>query len=70
MIITEPICFKCRHFNIDKSVCKAFPKEIPFEILNGENNHSKPLANQDNDIVFEKVEKKEGDQPPMGNTEK
>jgi hypothetical protein len=56
MIFLEPICFNCTHFNIETSTCKAFTKEIPFEILNGENNHSKPLPEQENDIVFEPVD--------------
>lgn len=53
MIILEPICFKCKHFDIAKSTCKAFPVEIPDEILSGENDHSEPLPEQGNDIVFE-----------------
>jgi hypothetical protein len=70
MIFTKPICFNCKHFDFDKSNCTAFPKEIPFEILNGENNHSNPLPDQNNNIVFEKIQKtKGGDQPPMGSTE-
>jgi hypothetical protein len=54
MTILEPICFICKHFNIEKSTCPAFPgKEIPDEIIEGSNKHSKPLADQENDIVFE-----------------
>tara|TARA_B100000745_G_C19803992_1_gene264650 strand:+ start:167 stop:310 length:144 start_codon:yes stop_codon:yes gene_type:complete len=30
----------------------AFPNGIPEEILDGSNDHTKPLPNQDNDIVF------------------
>lgn len=53
MIILEPICFRCKHFDIEKSTCKAFEEEIPDEILSGENDHSEPLEDQENDIVFE-----------------
>ena len=53
-VITEPICFSCNRYNIDNAVCDAFPIEIPDEIYIGDNNHSKPLPDQGNDIVFEK----------------
>jgi len=48
----QPVCNSCRHHETGIR-CKAF-KEIPDEILLGENNHSKPLKDQGNDIVFEK----------------
>jgi len=58
MILTEqPICFKCKHFDINTSTCEAFKGDIPDEILEGDNDHSKPLPNQGNDIVFEPLEK-------------
>lgn len=57
MIIEQPICFQCKHFDIETSTCAAFPREIPEEILVGENNHRKPLPGQGNDIVFEPTEK-------------
>lgn len=53
MIFLEPICFRCIHFDIETSTCKAFTNQIPDEILNGNNNHSRPLPDQGNDIVFE-----------------
>ena len=56
MILTEPICFKCKHLDINSSTCKAFTGDIPDEILHGENPHTKPLPDQDNDIVFEPAE--------------
>lgn len=31
------------------------PKGIPDEIIFGENDHSKPLENQSNDIIFEEL---------------
>jgi hypothetical protein len=48
------ICFKCKHFKRFEGGCKAFPDGIPEEITIGDNNHSKPLHGQKNDIVFEK----------------
>jgi hypothetical protein len=53
MTITEPICMNCKHYDWDRNLCVAFPKGVPDEILEGENDHSKPLPEQDNDIVFE-----------------
>jgi hypothetical protein len=49
---TQIICFKCKHFNEFEGGCTAFD-EIPEEILSGENDHSSPLPDQSNDIVFE-----------------
>ena len=51
------ICNKCKHhfWNVDTSSCAAFDN-IPNEILDGDNDHSKPLPGQKNDIVFEPEE--------------
>lgn len=51
------VCFKCKHFDSITGSCKAFPKDIPYEITSGMNDHSKPLKGQKNDIVFEPLEK-------------
>lgn len=57
MILTEePICYKCKHFDENTSTCKAFKGDIPDEILEGDNDHSKPLPDQENEIVFEPIE--------------
>ena len=56
MTIVEPICFKCKHYNIDKGICSAFKKEIPDEIYIGDNDHSKPLPEQENNIIFEPID--------------
>ncbi len=55
-MIEEPICFSCKHFNLETSTCRAFPIQIPEDILLGENDHSKPLKGQGNKIVFEQIE--------------
>lgn len=50
------ICIKCKNYNVITNICKAFNEEIPYEIYVGLNDHSAPLPNQDNDIVFEPLE--------------
>lgn len=52
---TQPICNRCKHDNGD-GTCKAFPDEIPGEILNGESNHEKPFYGQKNNITFTEKE--------------
>jgi hypothetical protein len=46
------ICDICKYIIIRRYTCEAFPRGIPEEILNGKNNHSKILSEQENDIVF------------------
>ncbi len=48
------VCNSCIHKDELDWSCKAFDK-IPDIILTGENDHSKPLPEQKNDIVFEKI---------------
>ena len=55
MTPVDLICFKCKNFNEIIGGCKAFSDDIPNEILSGENDHSKPLPDQNNDIVFEPI---------------
>lgn len=47
------VCFECIHFRRFEGGCDAFPNGIPNEITSGENEHSKPLEFQTNNIVFE-----------------
>jgi len=49
-----PVCINCKHRIDDtkKMWCKAFD-EIPEIIISGESDHSEPLPEQDNDIVYE-----------------
>lgn len=49
------ICSRCKHFRRFEGGCDAFPEGIPDEITSGENDHSKPLKDQGNDIVFEPI---------------
>ena len=46
------ICDLCKHILVRRYTCEAFPNGIPEEILNGKNNHSKILPEQENKIVF------------------
>jgi hypothetical protein len=48
---------ECKHFiNNGAWSCKAFPHGIP-DVIFTENDHSKPLPEQNNDLVFEEVNK-------------
>ncbi len=49
------LCINCKNYIGDLS-CRAFPDGIPQEILLGENDHSEPLPEQENDIVFEQMD--------------
>jgi hypothetical protein len=52
---SSPKCILCKHR--EKGLkCIAFPDKIPHEILSGNNNHSIPFPNQDNEVVFELIE--------------
>ncbi len=52
------LCNICKNYMGDLT-CQAFPDGIPDEILSGNNDHSKPLPEQGNDIVFETIIKSE-----------
>ncbi|AFZ09817.1 MULTISPECIES: hypothetical protein [Oscillatoriales] len=54
-------CRACRHWFHDVYInemptCRAFPEGIPLIIFVGE-EHTKPLPDQDNTIVYEPAEK-------------
>ena len=49
------VCFNCKNY-INNLTCAAFPIEIPEEILKGDNDHSKPLPEQENNIIFEPID--------------
>jgi len=44
-------CLTCKHL-FDNTICKAFSKGIPIEILSGKFDHRKPFKG-DNGIQFE-----------------
>ena len=48
----------CKHFWRDKEgfTCKAFPDDIPHEILMGTNMHTTQFDEQENDIVYKRIE--------------
>ena len=48
------LCNRCKNY-IGNLKCFAFPGGIPNEIVIGKNDHSKPLKDQNNNIVFEKL---------------
>ena len=49
------LCINCNNYQLGRQ-CEAFER-IPDEIWNGNNDHSKPLPNQDNKIFFEPIDK-------------
>ena len=55
--LVKVACNKCRHYNLndfEHFSCSAF-EDIPDEILNGNNKHTKLLPGQKNDTVFEPI---------------
>jgi len=55
--MNDIICAKCIHFIKSEkrfNKCKAFPKPpgIPWEIISGENEHSRKIKGQTGDYVF------------------
>ena len=50
-MIPKIMCLNCKHYESDKK-CEAF-NVIPDKILFGSNDHSKPLPEQKNKLVFE-----------------
>lgn len=47
-------CPNCKNYLFELK-CMAFIKGIPKDILNGDNDHSRPTSKQKNNIVFEKI---------------
>jgi hypothetical protein len=55
---SPPICYNCKHYDMERSVCSAFPIAIPEEILYGDNDHSKIHPEQAGDAVYEPKKEK------------
>lgn len=53
----SPICNKCRNF-LSGDECLAF-RAIPNLVIEGKNDHSKPLSGQENSVIFEPIEEDE-----------
>lgn len=45
-------CAKCKLYNEDEATCKAFPKGIPENMLEGDIKHDKPIKGQQGDYLF------------------
>jgi hypothetical protein len=59
--VTQGKCYerRCKHFQgtaMGHDFCAAFPDGVPDEIAHGENQHTAPLQDQGNGIVFEAFE--------------
>lgn len=53
MTILKPICFFCKHYDIERSVCPAFPSGVIDDILDGDQDHDKVIKGQTGTTVFE-----------------
>jgi len=53
-------CELCRNSN-NNGTCKAFPEQIPMEILTGAYNHVNLFPGQENDILFDPIDEDERD---------
>jgi len=49
------ICIDCKYFESKDLKCLAFKNGIPNIIMSGESDHSNPLPEQENDIVYTKI---------------
>jgi hypothetical protein len=45
-------CARCKLYNDLNASCKAFPKGIPFNMLEGKNTHEKKIKGQTGDYLF------------------
>ena len=56
------VCLRCKHYRPLAGGCEAFGLDIPKKIIWEGDPHTKPLPEQENDIVFEPIKKqKEND---------
>lgn len=57
--VVSPVCTRCQNFDISNPVarkCSAFPNDIPLEIWEGKNDHTREFAG-DNGIRFTPIQK-------------
>lgn len=54
-IIDSDRCVSCLYHS-GGTACLAFPNGIPDEIIQGENQHTEPLPNQGNNLVYEEFD--------------
>ena len=67
MTPTQSDCINCKHlidFFSEPATCKAFPKGISWDILDGEIKHDKHISGQVGDYVFEL--KQDGEPQELG----
>lgn len=50
-------CQGCKHFALYSPSCEAFIEGIPRRILDGKFDHTKKFPGQQNEILFESIEK-------------
>lgn len=47
-------CATCIHYDWDTYTCKAFPEEIPDELLSGDKKHESVIKGQFGKTIYEK----------------
>ena len=60
MIKIPPKCYMCKHqimINVEPSICLAFPRGIPYDIIYRNVAHNKPVRGQKNKLVFTELNK-------------
>lgn len=55
LVSDPPACINCKHANLSAGTCAAFPDGIPREVISGDNQHTEPLPEQKNKIVYEEI---------------
>lgn len=50
--MTSNQCPSCKHYRVGLLACDAFPDGIPYEVISGQHDHTKPYEG-DNGIRFD-----------------